>query len=323
MFNYDKHNDIPEAILLALYQKLLYIRLVSEAIREDSLNLKLKCPVHFSLGQEAVSAGVGLNLRKDDCVTITYRSHAPYLAKGGGLKEMIAELYNKKGGCVGGIGGSMHLSSPKNNIFCTAIAGGGVPIAVGMALAFQMQKKDSIAVTFFGDGAADQGVLHESLNFASLKNLPVIFLCENNLYAVEASVEDTKANTEIYKMAITYNIPAVRIDGNNILDVYQETKKAVEKARQDKGPIFVEALTYRWLEHVGPHYERDLHYRTREEVDMWIEKCPLKNYESYLLGKQLLNETLIMEMKNNINQQIQEAWTYMENSPYPTMEEIK
>lgn len=323
MFNYDEYSDVPTETLLALYQKLLYVRLVSKAIQEDSLELKLKCPVHFSLGQEAVSVGMGLNLRKDDSVTMTYRSHAPYLAKGCSLKEMIAEIYNKKGGCVGGIGGSMHISSPDNNIFCTAIAGGSIPIAVGIALAFQMQKKDSVAVTFFGDGAADQGILHESLNFASLKKLPVIFLCENNLYAVEASVEDTKANTEIYKMAVTYNMPAVRIEGNNILDVYQKSKKAVERARQKQGPTFIEALTYRWLEHVGPRYEHSSRYRSDEEVQEWIKKCPLQNYESYLLGKRILNDAIIMEMKDNINRQIQEAWVYMENSPYPTMDEIK
>ena len=322
MLDFDKYDHIPKETLVALYHKILYIRLVTEAIRNASLRLELKCPVHFSLGQEAASVGIGSCLKEEDAIIITYRSHAPYLAKGGNLSEMIAEIFNKKGGCVGGIGGSMQLSSPENNIFCTSIAGGSISIAVGFALAFKMQEKENVAVAFFGDGATEQGSFHESLNFASLRKLPVIFFCENNFYAVQAGIENTKANQEIHKIAAANNIPAIKIDGNNVLEVYEESKKAIEVARENQGPSFIEVVTYRWLEHVGPRYDYKLGYRPEKEVKEWMQKCPLSNFEIYLLENNILNKTLIAEMKDEVDEKIRKAWKYMEDSPYPKLDDV-
>lgn len=327
MTDFEKYNHIPGKVMLTLHKKMLLIRLVSESIRERSLQLELKCPVHFSLGQEATSAGIGINVKRDDFIVSTYRSHAPYLAKEGSLKKMIAEICYKKGGSVGGTGGSMHLSSPENNLFCTAIVGGSLPIAVGLALSNQMQGKENVAVAFFGDGASEEGSFHESLNFASLKKLPVIFFCENNFYAVHAHIKDTKANQEIYKIAAAHNIPAVRIDGNNVLEIYEATKRAIERARKKQGPYFIETLTYRWLEHVGPRYDHlnddGLCFRSRDEVENWINRCPIKNFEEFLMKNKLITRKNIDETVETINEEIEEAWAWVKNLPYPKFRDFK
>lgn len=322
MFDYGIYNDITKDEYLLLYRKMLVIRMVSEALRQSSLRLELKCPVHFSIGQEATAAGLCANLLQGDYMTTTHRSHAPYLAKGCSVNKMIAEIFNKKTGCVGGIGGSMHLSSPENNLYSSAICGSGLPIAVGMGLALKFQHSDNLAVAFFGDGATEQGVFHESLNFASLKKLPIIFFCENNFYSVHAHISHTKSNHEIYKMAGAYNMPSYKIDGNNILEVYSVTKDLVEYVRSKNGPVFIEAVTYRWLEHVGPNFDHLNGYRLAEEVERWIAKCPIKHYQDYLLGINLLDNDRINEIRKSINDDINASWEYMRMSPYPALEEI-
>lgn len=319
---FQKYRDISPKTMLELYKEMLYIRLVSEALRAAALRLELKCPVHFSFGQEATAAGVGLNLLKQDAIVTTHRSHAPYLAKGGSLNEMIAEIYNKSGGCVGGIGGSMHLSSPENNIFSSAIVSGAISIATGLALSFQIKRKKNVSVAFFGDGAAEEGALSESLNFASLKKLPVIFFCENNMYAVDSSIKETKAVCEIFRVASAYNVPRVKIDGNNVIEVYKEMGKAVVRARTGKGPTFIEAGTYRWLEHVGPNFDHLSGQRPEKEVKKWISRCPLKLYEEHLLKKYMLEQKTIIKMKVRLNRKIKDAWKYMEKSPYPILRHI-
>ena len=314
---------IPRAKMTELYRKMLYIRLVSGALRAAALRLELKCPVHFSFGQEATAAGVGIHLKKKDAIVITHRSHAPYLAKGGNLNEMIAEIYNKIGGCTGGIGGSMHLSSFENNIFCSAIVGGGISLATGVALSFQMKRKKNVSVAFFGDGAVEEGALSECINFAVLKKLPVIFFCENNMYAVHSHIKETKAVCEIAGIASAYNMPAVRVNGNNILEVYESVKTAVTRARNGKGPTFIEAATYRWLEHVGPRFDHLSGFRPEKEVKKWISRCPLKLYERYLLDEKIINKEVINTMQGQINRRIKAAWRYMENSPYPLLRQIE
>lgn len=320
--NYHKYNNVPKEVMVKLYERMLYIRLVSEAIQQSSFRLELKCPIHFSIGQEATAAGMGLNLRQSDLITTTHRSHAPYLAKGGDLSEMIAEIYNKRAGSVRGIGGSMHLSSPDKNVFCSSIVGGGIPIAVGAALGFKMQNKKAVAVAFFGDGAVEEGVFHESLNFASLKKLPAIFYCENNLFAVHSSIYNTQANYNIYQLAKNYHLLGLQIDGNNILEVYQTAKRAVQLARTGKGPVLIEAKTYRWCEHVGPHIDDKSPYRSKKELAKWIKRCPLKNYENYLLKRKFLNINEIIRVKKTINNQIKKAWEKMKKSPPLKLKEL-
>jgi pyruvate dehydrogenase E1 component alpha subunit len=278
--NYKKYKNFSSKLMLELYSKMLLIRLASEEIREASLKMELKCPVHFSIGQEATAVGLCANLKKEDFLVATHRPHSAYLAKGGGLKQMMAEIYNREGGCAGGRGGSMHLVSPGNNFFSTAIVGGGIPIATGFALSMKLQQKRFISVSFFGDGAVEEGVFHESLNFAALKKLPIIFFCENNFYAVQSKIEETQSDVNIFKKAFGYNMPGFRVDGNNVLEVFTAAKEAIKSVRQGNGPVLIEAETYRWLEHVGPGQSDS---RPKGEVERWKNRCPLNNFEEFLI----------------------------------------
>lgn len=322
MINFQKYDFIDKVAKIKLYEKIAYIRMVSEAVLESALKLEIQCPLHFSIGQEAASAGIGMNLLKSDFITTTHRSHAPYLAKGGDLSQMISEFYGKNTGSVGGYGGSMHLGSCENNIFCSAIVGGGISIAVGAGLAFKMKNKKNVSVAFFGDGASEEGVLHESLNFASLRKLPVIFFCENNFYAVQSSQYNTHANPKIYEQAISYGMPGIRIDGNNILEVYEATGKAIANARKGKGPFLIEAVTYRWREHVGPNFDFDMGYRSKEELEKWMKRCPVDNYEKYLLENKIIDVIRIKKIKQKIEKQIKDAWKKMERAQYAKLNEL-
>jgi len=186
---------------------------------------EIRCPVHLYIGQEAVAAGVCAGLRREDYVLSTHRSHGHYIAKGGGVRELLAELYGRASGCSRGKGGSMHLASPGVGLpGSCAIVAGTVPVAVGAALAFTIQKKDNVSVAFFGDGAANEGVFYESLNFASLKKLPVVFVCENNFYSTHMPVDECLANVDIYKKAEAFCLPGVRVDGSDAIEVYRAAK---------------------------------------------------------------------------------------------------
>ncbi|PKN00405.1 MAG: dehydrogenase [Elusimicrobia bacterium HGW-Elusimicrobia-2] len=323
MSKFKKSADLDNVKMVDFYRQMLYIRMVSVALRQSALKMELKCPVHFSFGQEATAVGVGMNLKKKDAIVITHRSHAPYLAKGGDLKKMIAEIYNKKDGTSGGIGGSMHLNSPEKNIFCSAIVSGGISIAAGLALSFRMKRKNNVAVAFFGDGAVEEGGLSETLNFAALKKLPMVFFCENNMYAVNSHISETKAVHEVSRIARAYDLPAIRIDGNNILEVYKAVKTAVNRARNSRGSTFIEATTYRWLEHVGPRFDHISGLRPEKEVRKWISRCPLKSYEKYLLKKTIINNKEISKFKVNIERRIKAAWEYMDRSPYPKLKQLE
>jgi pyruvate dehydrogenase E1 component alpha subunit len=225
--------DIPEATLRAMYITMLKIRRFEEKVAEliHPLN-EIICPCHLYIGQEAVATGVCSALKKEDWVFSTHRSHGHYIAKGGDIKALMAELYGKETGCSRGRGGSMHLSSPEQGLpGSSAIVAGTIPLAVGAALAFSMQKRDSVSVAFFGDGAAGEGVFYESLNFASLKKLPVIFVCENNLYSTHLPISGCLAHIQIWEKAEAFNMPGIRVDGNNVVEVFQTAKRAIDDAR--------------------------------------------------------------------------------------------
>jgi len=204
----------------------------------------------------------------------------------------------------------------------SAIVAGTVPIAVGAALAYSMQKKDFVSVVFFGDGAAHEGVFYESLNFAGLKRLPVIFLCENNLYATHMRISDSLADTDIYKKAEPFAMPGIRIDGNNVIEVFNAAKKAVENARQGNGPTLIEYMTYRWRGHVGPFYDLDKGLRSKEELDYWINRCPIKALEGFLLNHAVLSESEKTQIHQSIEKEIEEAVAFAKASPYPDESEL-
>jgi len=311
--------DIPLATLRSMYITMLRIRKFEERVAELlSPEPEIKCPVHLYIGQEAVAAGVCANLRIDDYVFSTHRSHGHYIAKGGDIKALMAELYGKVTGCAKGKGGSMHLASPDVGLpGSCAIVAGTVPLAVGAALAFPMQKRDTVSVAFFGDGAINEGVWYESLNFASLKKLPVVLICENNLYSTHMPISACLADTNIYQKAEAFCLPGVRVDGNNVIKVYEAAKKAIEDARGGKGPTLIECMTYRWRGHVGPNYDLDKVLRSKEELDYWMNRDPIKTLEGFLANHHAMSESEKIQIHKSIDKEIEEAILFARESPYP------
>jgi TPP-dependent pyruvate/acetoin dehydrogenase alpha subunit len=311
---------VPGALLKRLFFMMIKIRLVEEEIARLVEAGKIICPCHLYIGQEAVASGVCAALAENDHVYSTHRSHGHYLAKGGELKPMMAEIFGRATGCSRGNGGSMHLVAPEVGFMgSSAIVGGSVPLAVGSALSFSLGNTERVSVSFFGDGAATEGVLYEALNFAALRSLPVIFVCENNLYSTHMHISAIQSNVELFRKAEDFNVASFRIDGNDVGKVYQTASDAVERARSGKGPTFIECMTYRWRGHVGPNWDRDIGIRSHEEVDWWLDNCPVKKTEKYLLD----NEMLTMNEKEtevaSILSEIEEALSYAERSPYPDL----
>ena len=266
-------------LLVSLHKELLKVRLTEETLAERYREQEMRTPAHFGSGQEAVAVGVCQALRRDDVVFTHHRSHNHYLAKGGSVYELAAELYGRADGCSGGRGGSVHLTAPRVGfIASSAILGETVAVATGAALAFQMDKTDRISTVFFGEGAMDEGVFYESINYAAVKQLPVLFVCENNLYATESPLRVRQApGTELCERVRAFKVGARRIDGNDVLEVFQTTQALAGDIRAGGGPYFLECMTYRWREHVGPHFDHELQraYRSRDEVENWMARCPV------------------------------------------------
>ena len=315
--------DIDNNIYKNLYYKMLKSRLVSERIIELYPEQEMRCPVHLSLGQEAVGAGICENLNSRDAVFSHHRNHAHYLSMGGDLNKMMAELYGKITGCCRGNGGSMHLSDPVSGFMAaSSIVGGSMPIALGAALTFKLRKEDRVAVAFFGDGAVGEGVFHECLNLAALKDLPIIYICENNYYAVLSKVEARHKNLKISDLAKPFGIPSETIDGNDAMAVYAAGKKAVERARLGLGASMIECQTYRWREHVGPNCDHELGHRPACEVAEWQKRCPIKKMEKFLIDNRIFSLIDIDKIKQEINKELDEAILYAKNSPFPQQSDL-
>ncbi len=314
--------NLPKKKLKELYLAMQRIRLVGEKIAEiyPQMPRKIQCPTHLSLGQEAVAVGVCAHLLPSDYVFSFYRGHAHYLAKSGDMKGLMAELFGKKTGCSGGWGGSMHLIDPQKGFMgTTAIVAGQIPLAVGAALSFQMRGQKKVAVVFFGDGACEEGVWHESLNFASLKKLPVVFVCENNLYAVKARLADRQAKDNIFERAKNYGLPGVRVDGNDVVEVFETARQAVERARKGQGPSLIEARTYRWRQHCeNTFFDQDiLEGRPKKEYAEWLKRCPVKSFEKRLLKAGIIKKSEIADMKEGLGREINQAVVFAGKSPWP------
>lgn len=311
------------SILIRFYYTMLRIRLVEETIAERYLEWKMRCPIHLSIGQEAVAEGVCSVLRKDDFVLSTHRSHAHYLAKGGDLNKMIAEIYGKAAGCSSGRGGSMHLIDKSVGFMgSTSIVGGTIPLAVGLGLSIKLHKTDQISCVFFGDACAEEGVFFESINFAVLRKLPVLFVCENNLYSVYSPLRVRQPEgREIFEMVKGLGISSEHCDGNNIWEVFSLADKAAAGIRNGNGPYFLEFSTYRWREHCGPNFDNDLGYRTEEEYLSWKERDPIALLEAQLLAQGAMDQAGIEEMEGTIQTEVEEAFNYAEKSPFPNPED--
>ena len=305
------------ADLERIYRSLRLIRRAEEEIARIYPSDKIKSPVHLSIGQEAVSVGVCDVLRADDVVAPTYRGHAAYLAKGGPLRGLFAELYGKATGVAGGKGGSMHLIDMAHNVLgASAVVGTTIPLAVGYALALKRTKTDRVSVAFFGDGATEEGVFAESLNFAALQKLPVLFVCENNYYAIHTPLTRRWATNRLCERAATYGLPVHQVDDSDVLKLRELAGAAVARMRRGEGPSFIECRTYRWREHVGPNEDFDQGYRGRDDLNRW-----LKDDQVERLARMVADERRT-EIDAAIELDIADAVEFAESSPFPAIDKL-
>ncbi len=312
---------LSKELLLDMYYKMVLVRRFEEKVVELYRAGEIPGIAHGYVGEEGVAVGVCSALRKDDCILSTHRGHGHSLAKGVEPKYLMAELYGKKTGVCKGIGGSMHSTEPDVGvIFSSAIVGGNIPIAVGVALAFKMRREDRVVVSFFGDGATNTGAFHEALNLASVWRLPIVFVCENNFYAISMHISKSVSAKEIVDRAVSYNMPGIVVDGNDVVAVYTKTLEAVERARRGEGPTLIEARTYRWLDH-GMYYLGK--YRPDEEVAMWKQRCPIKILKERLIGEGIATELELKQLEDRVAHEIEEAVRYARESEEPDLDFVR
>lgn len=302
---------IPAADAMQLMQAMLRIRRVEEAIATRYREQEMRCPVHLCIGQEAIAAGVCAAMAPDDRVFSNHRAHGHYLAKGGDLNAMIAELYGHAGGCCGGRGGSMHLIDLSVGFMgATPIVGGTVPLAVGSAWASSLLGDDKVTAVFFGDGCFEEGVIHESLNFAALHRLPVVFVCENNGLSVYTQRSQRQPSRPIHRVAEAHGVAAFAGNGNDVAEVLALARNAIDCARRGLGPQFLELATYRWCEHCGPDFDDDLHYRSAMEIEAGLADCPLVRHKARLATLDPACLASIDGMEASIAREIESAFAF-------------
>jgi len=298
--------------LQRIYKSLRLIRRAEEEVARIYPSDKIKSPVHLSIGQESVAVGVCDVLGPKDAVSGTYRGHATYLAKGGSLKGMMAELYGKDTGCARGKGGSMHLIEADANVLgSSAVVGTTIPIAMGWALAAQKRKTGAVIAAFLGDGATEEGAFYESLNFASLHKLPIIFVCENNGYAIHTPLSKRWATEHLCQRVATYDIPTFNIEDGDVFAIRNVASWAVDTARKGAGPTFMECRIYRWREHVGPGDDYHIGYRQKTELEPWTEGDQVEKVGA------MLDAQTRARIDKDVEKEIAEAVDFAEKSPFP------
>jgi pyruvate dehydrogenase E1 component alpha subunit len=311
--------DLTKEKLIEMHRKMLEIRFFEEKVFELYAQNLVPGTIHLYLGEEAVAVGVCSTLRREDYITSTHRGHGHCIAKGAELKRTMAEILGKKTGYCKGKGGSMHIADFNIGMLgATAVVGAGLPIAVGAGLSVKLRGTDQVVACFFGEGASNQGTFHESINMASVWKLPVIFACENNLYAMGTRQSRVMNIENIADRAVAYGIPGVVVDGNDVLAVYEAAQKAVERARKGKGPTLIECKTYRQKGHsrVDP-----AKYRPKEEVEEWLAKDPIKRFKEKLLQTNTLTQSEIQQIEKEVLGEIEEAVKFAMESSYPAPEE--
>lgn len=310
-------SDSSMTVRQSLLRMMLLIRAVEERIGELVSAGEIKTPCHLSIGQEAIAAGVCAALGRQDTVWGSHRSHGHYLAKGGDLQAMMAEIFGKVTGCSKGRGGSMHLVAPAYGLYGTVpLVGATIPLAVGAGLASKLRHEPHVAVAFFGDGATEEGHFHESLNLAALYRLPVLFVCENNFYSTHMALSERRPNDNIVQVAEPSGMPAVRLDGNDVLAVFDGVVKAVARARAGEGPSFLECRTYRWRGHVGPGWDISVGENRRRELDEWMPKDPIPRLKRRLLDEGISAQELDA-LDPVIQGEIEAAVAFARASPLP------
>ena len=312
------------ATAIELYRQMLRIRMVEERIADLYAEQEMRCPVHLCIGQEAIAVGMCAELTVEDYVMSGHRSHGHYLAKGGDLNAMFAEIYGKATGCCMGRGGSMHLVDlAVGYLGSSPIVGSTIPIAAGAAFGSALLGRSQVTVVFFGDGATEEGRFHESLNFATLWNLPVIFVCENNLYSVYSpqSVRQPPSR-DLVMLGRGHGITSERGDGNNVDDVYRLASAAVARARGSEGPTLLQFDTYRLRDHVGPDDDTGLGYRSPAELQQWVERSPLDAMANRLVGDGAISRSALEEFRSAFDAEIDDAVRFAKESPFPDAAEM-
>jgi TPP-dependent pyruvate/acetoin dehydrogenase alpha subunit len=301
-----------------MYRQMQRIRRLEEEIALCAERHEIGGPTHLYIGQEAVAVGVCSALRSDDLICGGHRSHGHYLAKGGSMRELAAEIFGRATGCAGGRGGSMHLVDTSIGLLGTsALVGGGMGVGVGAALANSLAGNDRVSAIFFGDGAVEEGVFAETLNFAALKKLPVIYVCENNLYSSHMPIASRQPVGEIWRFAEPYGIPGIRLDGNDVFAVYTAATDAVKRARRGDGPTLLECMTYRWRGHVGPAWDLDKGLRTQAEVNEWMIRSPITRLGGNLETNGEMSPAERARIEAEVDAEVDDAIAFAKASPLP------
>ena len=307
--------------LLRLHRETLRIRLVEEAIAGRYGEQEMRCPVHLSDGQEGIAVGACLALRPEDKIVSTHRSHGHYLAKQGSLKAMLCEIYGRAPGCVGGRGGSMHLLDDEAGVLaCLPIVGTSVPLGVGVAYVAKRKSEDTVVTVFLGDAVMEEGVFHESANFAALYALPVVFVCENNDLSFYTSLEVRQPDRPMTDIAKAHTLEVHELDGNDAIAVFEAASGAVEQARSGGGPSFLMCNTRRWREHCGPRYDYELGQMTEKEFEALRADCPMARLDAQLREAGLLDDVAEDALRAELGREIEEAFEFARNAPFPELE---
>jgi len=305
--------------LIQMYTTMVRIRQFEDRVYLLFLQGEMPGTIHLYQGQEAIAAGVCANLRKEDLITSTHRPHGHAIAKGVAIRSLMAELYARKTGCCEAKGGSMHVGDiDVGMVPAIAIVGGGIPVATGLALACKMMRLDRVAISFFGDGASNTGAFHEAVNMGAIWNLPVVYVCENNLYGASTRVSKVMKIKDIAERASSYGIPGKVVDGNNVFSVYEAAREAILRARERKGPTLLECKTYRR----GGHSRSDAcRYRPSEEEKFWLTKDPIPRAREKLVKMRILTSEKVKKIEEKVKREIEEAIDYARKSPFPRPED--
>ena len=324
LVNPDKHQEpinisnFDSKVLIDDLKQMYVIRRVEEIIGDNIVTGVIKCPCHLGIGQEATAVGLSRYLRSSDRVFGGHRSHTHYLGLRGSVYKLFAETLGKLDGCSKGMGGSMHLYDPSIGFGGSVpIVGASVPIATGAALAAKKDNVGDIAVSYLGDSACEEGAVQESFNLASIMKLPIIFVVENNLFASHMHIDLRQPHNSTARFAEAHGIPFKVIDGNNLTDIYEASQEAVKYCRENKGPYFIEAMTYRWRGHVGPREDTDVGVKRKDDLNTWKKRDPIRRLKDSLINKNVLSENDFNEITKLIDKNLDEQWQKALDAPYP------
>jgi pyruvate dehydrogenase E1 component alpha subunit len=314
----DATTDLPEDIAETLLATMLRIRIFEEVVADLAEKKEFKTPIHLYIGQEAIAAAVCAHLHPDDYIFSTHRNHGHYIAKGGDIKRLLAEIYCRDAGCSHGHGGSIHVVDPGVGFMgSSAIVAGTIPVAVGAGLSAKMDGRGRLAVAFFGDGATDEGVFYESLNVAALYQLPVIFVCENNLFSTHLPLSKRQKTGDLYLKMRGFGIATERVDGNNPAAIYSAFERLAKAGREDTLPSFLECMTFRWRAHVGPEHDIDVGFRRKEDIDRWKSRCPIAYQKKCLVDRAGWTTEMLDQLERKIRREIEDAVCFAKKSRHP------